>query len=143
MPPHATPAHDAIGAPRLLSSPGRPVLRSGQQTLASRAKRECGSRRLRELERLAIEAEPRDAYDFIRKVGHEVNRAYAAALDDLAPNLSEEMAKQVLLNGVAIVSVIRAPIAALAGAASEVSASRAFRRSWVAAVMFLARARGR
>lgn len=33
---------------------------------------------------VAIEGELRDAYDFICKVGHEVNRAYAIALDDLA-----------------------------------------------------------
>jgi hypothetical protein len=97
--------------------------------------------RLREFERLAVEAEPRDAYDFIRKVGHEVNRAFAAAVEDLSPSLPEELAKQVLLNGVAMISVIGAPIAAVAGAASEVSASRGFQRSWVAAMMSLARAR--
>jgi hypothetical protein len=97
--------------------------------------------RLREFERLAIEAEPRDAYDYIRKVGHEVNRALAGAVEDLVPSLPEELAKQALLNGVATFSVVGAPIAALAGAASGLSASRAFRRSWISAVMSLTRAR--
>ena len=94
--------------------------------------------RLREFERLAIESEPRDAYDYIRKVGHEVNRAFAAAVEDLAPSLPEELAKEVLLNGVAMISVIGAPIAVLAGAASDVSALRAYKRSWISAVMSLA-----
>lgn len=93
--------------------------------------------RLREFERLAIESEPRDAYEFIRLVGHEVNRGFRAAVEELAPRLPEELAKQVLLNAVATVSVVGAPVAALAGAASTVSASRAFNRSWIAAVMVL------
>jgi hypothetical protein len=87
-----------------------------------------------------IEAEPRDAYDFIREVGHEVNRAYAAVFDELAPSLSEEMAKQGLWNGSRLSVSSVHPIAAFAGAASEVSASRAFGRPWVAAVMSLTRA---
>ncbi|MBS1675810.1 MAG: hypothetical protein JST08_00345 [Actinobacteria bacterium] len=99
--------------------------------------------RLREFERLASEAEPRDAYDYIRRVGHEVNRAFAAAIEDLAPSLPEEMAKQLLLNGVALVSVIGAPVAAFAGIASDLSASRASKRSWISAVMSLAQARSR
>ncbi len=93
--------------------------------------------RLREFERLAIESEPRDAYEFIRRVGHEVNRGFRAAVEELAPSLPGELAKQVLLDGVATVSVVGAPVAAVAGAASAVSASRAFNRSWIAAVMVL------
>lgn len=98
--------------------------------------------RLREFERLAVEGEPRDAYDFLRKVGHEVNRGFRAAVEELAPSLPEDLAKQVLLNGVAMVSVIGAPVAVLAGAASSVSASRSFDRSWISAVMVLANRHG-
>lgn len=99
--------------------------------------------RLREFERLAIESDPRDAYEFMKRVGHEVNRGFRAAIEELAPNLPEELAKQVLLNGVATVSVVGAPVAAIAGAASTVSASRAFNRSWIAAVMVLTGDKGR
>jgi hypothetical protein len=60
-----------------------------------------------------------------------------ATVQELAPNLPEELAKQVLLNGVATLSVVGAPVGAIAGAASAVSASRAFNRSWIAAVMIL------
>lgn len=101
-----------------------------------RASREARER-LREFERLALDSEPRDAYEFIRRVGYEVNRGFRAAVEELAPSLPEELAKQVLLNGVATVSVVGAPVAALAGAASAVSSSRAFNRSWIAAVMVL------
>jgi hypothetical protein len=93
--------------------------------------------RLREFERLAVESEPRDAYEFMKAVGREVNRGFREASEELAPKLPEEMAKQVLLNGVAMVSVVGAPVAALAGAASSISGSRAFNRSWIAAVMVL------
>lgn len=41
------------------------------------------------------------AYDFIRKVGQGVNRGFRAVVEGLAPSLPEQMAKQVLLNGVA------------------------------------------
>ena len=98
--------------------------------------------RLREFERLAIEGEPRDAYEFMKAVGREVNRGFRAAVEELAPNLPEELAKQVLLTGVAMASVVGAPAAAFAGAASSVSASRAFNRSWIAAVMVLTAAEG-
>jgi len=93
--------------------------------------------RMREFERLAIESGPRDAYDYMKKVGHQVNRGFRAAIEELAPSLPEELAKQVLLNGVAIVTVVGAPVAAVAGAASALSASRSFSRSWIAAVMVL------
>ena len=99
--------------------------------------------RLREFERLAVESEPRDAYDFMRKVGHEVNRGFRAAVEELAPSLPEDLAKQVLLNGVAMVSVIGAPVALVAEAASSFSASRSFSRSWISAVMVLADRQGR
>jgi hypothetical protein len=93
--------------------------------------------RLREFEHLAVESEPRDAYDFLRKVSQEVNRGFRAAVEDLAPKLPEEIGKQVLLLGVSMASVIGAPIAVLAEGASNISASRAFSRSWVSAVMTL------
>jgi hypothetical protein len=99
--------------------------------------------RLREFERLAIESDPRDAYEFMKRVGHEVNRGFRAAIEELAPNLPEELAKQVLLNGVATASVVGAPVAAFAGAASSVSASHSFNRSWIAAVMVLTGGEGR
>lgn len=73
-----------------------------------RASREARER-LRDFERLAIESEPRDAYKFIRRVGREVNRGFRAAVEELAPSLPEELAKQVLLNGVATASVVGAP----------------------------------
>lgn len=95
--------------------------------------------RLREFERLAVEGDPRDAYDFLRKVGHEVTRGFRTAVEELAPSLPEDLAKQVLLNGVAMVPVIGAPAALAAETASSLSASRSFNRSWISAVMVLTR----
>ena len=49
---------------------------------------------LREFERLANEADPQDAYDFLKSVSFEVNRGFRAAIEALAPSLPEELAKQ-------------------------------------------------
>lgn len=89
---------------------------------------------LREFERLATEQEPQDAYDFLKAVSAEVNRGFMATVKELAPNLPEELAKEALLLGVSVVSVIGGPIASVA---STVSETRAFNRSWVAALMKL------
>jgi len=95
--------------------------------------------RLREFERLASEADPQDAYDFLKSVSLEVNRGFRAAIEALAPSLPEELAKQVLLNAVATASVIGAPVAAAAGLTSALSEWREYSRSWIAAVMVLTR----
>ena len=97
---------------------------------------------LREFERLAIESEPQDAYEYLRRIAFEVNGGFRAAVEELAPKLPEELAKQVFLGAVATVSVVGAPVAAVAGAVSSVSESRAFSRSWISAVMVLTDDRG-
>jgi hypothetical protein len=94
---------------------------------------------LREFERLASEADPQDAYDFLKSVSVEVNRGFRAAIEALAPSLPEELGKQVLLNTVATASVIGAPVAAAAGVASSLSEWREYNRSWIAALMVLTR----
>lgn len=91
--------------------------------------------RLREFEHLAAAGEPQDAYDFLKRVSQEVNRGFRAAIEDLAPNLPEDLAKQVLLTSVATISVIGAPVAVLAETASSISGAREFNRSWIAALM--------
>lgn len=93
--------------------------------------------RLREFECLAVEQGPRDANEFLRGVAREVNKAYRAAVEDLAPSLPEELGKQILLKAVEVVSVVGIPVAAGSEIASTVSASRSFSRSWTAALMKL------
>ena len=95
--------------------------------------------RLREFERLAQEEEPEDAYDFLRKVSQEVNKAYRAAVVDLAPSFTEELAKEILLTAVSTVSVIGPPVEKMASLISEARAARAFNRSWIAALMKMQR----
>ncbi len=91
--------------------------------------------RLREFERLAQEEEPQDAYDFLRKVSQEVNKAYRAAMVDLAPSFPEELAKEILLTAVSVASVIGPVVEKAASLTSAAREARAFNRSWVAALM--------
>lgn len=95
--------------------------------------------RLREFERLAVEQEPEDAYEFIVRVAHEVTRAQRATIEDMATNLPEEIAKQALLGGVSVIPAIGPPVAHLAELASTVSEARDFNHSWIAALMKLSR----
>lgn len=95
--------------------------------------------RLREFERLAQEEEPEDAYEFMRKVGQEVNKAYRAAIADLAPSFPEELAKEILLTAVSTISVIGPPVEKTASLISEAREARAFNRSWIAALMKMQR----
>jgi DNA-directed RNA polymerase subunit F len=90
---------------------------------------------LRDFERLAQEEEPEDAYEFLRKVSQEVNKAYRAAIADLAPSFPEELAKEILLTAVSTISVIGAPLEKTASLISAAREARAFNRSWVAALM--------
>jgi hypothetical protein len=95
--------------------------------------------RLREFERLAQEEEPEDAYEFLRKVSQEVNKAYRAAMVDLAPSFPEELAKEILLTAVSTISVIGTPVEKTASLISEAKEARAFNRSWIAALMTMQR----
>jgi hypothetical protein len=91
--------------------------------------------RLREFERLAHEEEPEDAYEFLRKVSQEVNKAYRAAMVDLAPSFPEELAKEILLTAVSTVSVIGPVVEKAASLTSAAREAREFNRSWIAALM--------
>jgi hypothetical protein len=93
--------------------------------------------RLREFERLAQEEEPDDAYEFLRRISQEVNKAYRAAMLDLAPSFPEELAKEILLTAVSIVSVIGPVVEKAASLTSAAREAGAFNRSWVAALMKL------
>lgn len=93
--------------------------------------------RLREFERLAIEQEPEDAYEYIVGVAQEVTRAQRATIEDLAPNLPEELTKQALLGAVSLVPAVGAPVAAFADATASISASHAFNNTWISALMRL------
>jgi hypothetical protein len=93
--------------------------------------------RLREFERLAQEEEPEGAYEFLRKISQEVNKAYRAAMLDLAPSFPEELAKEILLTAVSIVSVIGPVVEKAASLTSSAREARACNRSWVAALMKL------
>ncbi len=78
--------------------------------------------RLREFEQLAAEEEPQDAYDFLKKVSREVNRAYQAAIEDLAPSCRRDLAEGSAAHSHLVISVIGPVIervAAVAGSASE------------------------
>lgn len=91
--------------------------------------------RLREFERLAQEDEPETAYDFLRKVSQEVNRAYRAAMIELAPSLPEEVAKEILLTAVSTVSVVGPVVEKAASLGAAAIDARRFNRSWIAALM--------
>lgn len=93
--------------------------------------------RLREFERLAASQEPEDAYDFLKKVSQEINRANRAAIEDLAPSLPEDLAKEILLTTLSVTSVIGPVIEKVASIASAASEIREFGRSWIAALMKL------
>jgi hypothetical protein len=92
---------------------------------------------LREFERLAAEQEPRDAYDFLKKVSQEVNRAYRAAVEELAPSLPEAMAKELLLTAISLTSVIGPVIEKLVALTETAAEAWTFNRSWIAALMKL------
>lgn len=91
--------------------------------------------RLREFERLAQEEEPEDAYEFLRKVSQQVSRAYRGGVEDLAPSLPEDLAKEVLLTAVSAVSVIGPVLEKMTSIGGAAVEARDFNRSWVAALM--------
>ena len=92
---------------------------------------------LAEFERIAAEESPGDAYDFIIRVAQEVSRAQRATIEDLAPNLPEEIAKQVLLAGVSLIPTIGGPTAHVAELVSSIRESKAFKGTWISALMKL------
>lgn len=91
--------------------------------------------RLREFERLAQEDEPDSAYAFMRRVSQEVNKAYRLAVADLAPSLPEELAKEILLTAVSMVSVIGPSVEKAASLTAAAREARQFGHSWIAALM--------
>ncbi len=95
--------------------------------------------RLREFERLAQEDEPETAYDFLRKVSQEVNRAYRAAMVDLAPSLPEGIVREILLTAISTVSVVGPVVEKAASLGAAALDAQRFNRSWIAALMTVQR----
>ena len=89
---------------------------------------------------MAATEEPQDAYDFLKRVSQHVSRAYADAIRDLAPSLPGSLAREVLLTMVAMTPVVGPVAERVAVVGEAVAETRAFNRSWIAALMKLGRA---
>jgi hypothetical protein len=95
--------------------------------------------RLREFERIALREGPEDAASYILRVGQELNRAYLATISAFRPRVSDEVARQLATNSLALIPLV-GPAVGVAVSLADVAVDHArFARSWTAALLTLSR----
>ena len=78
-----------------------------------------------------------DAYDFFARVAGEVTRAQQHVIADLAPSLTESLAKEVAMKAAVTLTPVIGRISEAVAFVADLKEAADFENSWIAAMMRL------